>query len=121
MMYRCPYNVAISCELTSSCLGCQFCKPIEITDSKEITLQKIDQAVKYVFAHNKLRIYCTPRQVAMYFASEKTKVHLTKIASYYGLKNHATVIHATRTISDLCKFDKELKEKVDKINELLCK
>jgi chromosomal replication initiator protein len=42
-----------------------------------------------------------PRQVAMYLAKELTQKSLPEIGDLFGGRDHTTVLHAVRKISDL--------------------
>jgi chromosomal replication initiator protein len=62
-----------------------------------------------------------PRQIAMYFS--KKMVSPTPSLAFIGLqignKDHATVYHACKTISNLMETDKKFKAKIDKIELVL--
>ena len=64
------------------------------------------------------------RQVAMYFAKIYTKNSLASIGSQIGGKDHATVLHACKTVNNLMETDKRFKryitdlEKRFKLQEL---
>lgn len=64
------------------------------------------------------RIYAVPRQVAMYLVDKFTKLGLAKNAALFN-KDHATVIHAKKTIKDLMPFDKDLKKEVLKLEMIV--
>jgi len=59
------------------------------------------------------------RQVAMYFAKTFTKNSLAVIGSVIGGKDHATVLHACRTVQNLMDTDKKFKQYVDDIEKKL--
>ena len=51
------------------------------------------------------------RQIAMYFAKNMTKSSLSSIGAHCG-KDHATVLHACRTVNNLIETDKKFKASV---------
>jgi len=57
------------------------------------------------------------RQIAMYFCKNLTKSSLSTIGSTIGGKDHATVLHAYRTISNLIETDKSFKLQMDEIEK----
>jgi hypothetical protein len=59
------------------------------------------------------------RQIAMYYSKLLTKSSLATIGLQIGGKDHATVLHACGTISNLYDTDKELRFKVDEIGNRL--
>lgn len=56
------------------------------------------------------------RQLAMFFAKKYTKSSLASIGSQIGDRDHATVLHACKTIDNLIETDKEFKKFHDDIN-----
>ncbi|MES2604512.1 MAG: chromosomal replication initiator protein DnaA [Pseudomonadota bacterium] len=56
------------------------------------------------------RSVARPRQMAMCLSKELTNHSLPEIGSYYGGRDHTTVLHACRTISDLRKSDVDMEE-----------
>lgn len=59
------------------------------------------------------------RQVAMFFAKNFTKNSLAVIGSIIGGKDHATVLHACRTVQNLMETDKKFKQYVEEIEKKL--
>lgn len=57
-----------------------------------------------------------PRQVAMYLRKKNTKESLAKIGKRYG-RDHATVLHAFRTVNNLLETDKEYRRKVESVQK----
>ena len=52
------------------------------------------------------------RQLAMYFSKQFTKSSLSNIGLHCGGKDHATVLHACRTVNNLMDTDKKFKAQV---------
>ena len=59
------------------------------------------------------------RQIAMYFSKSMTKSSLATIGSQIGGKDHATVLHACRTVANLKDTDKNFKVYLDEIENRL--
>ena len=59
------------------------------------------------------------RQVAMYFASKLTEETLTTIGTTIGKRNHATVLHACKTVSDLIDTDKHFRHSLEELEQKL--
>ncbi|MBU1683632.1 chromosomal replication initiator protein DnaA, partial [Patescibacteria group bacterium] len=49
-----------------------------------------------------------PRQVIMYLAKTKLHMSLAKIGQLIGNRNHTTVMHSVKRISDQLKNDRQL-------------
>lgn len=59
------------------------------------------------------------RQVAMYFSKSLTKSSLATIGAQIGGKDHATVLHACKTVNNLIETDKRFRLQVDEIEKKL--
>jgi chromosomal replication initiator protein len=59
------------------------------------------------------------RQIAMYFSKSLTKYSLTSIGAQIGAKDHATVLHACKTVNNLKDTDKNFRQYVDDIEKKL--
>jgi hypothetical protein len=61
------------------------------------------------------------RQISMYFSRELTELSLSKIGLKHGEKDHATVDHSHKTVSNLYGSDKSYRVDIDKIEKRLVK
>lgn len=59
------------------------------------------------------------RQLAMFFAKKFTKSSLATIGSQIGDRDHATVLHACKTVDNLVATDKQFKKYVEDIHKKL--
>ncbi len=57
------------------------------------------------------------RQLAMYFAKKHTKSSLATIELHCGNKDHATVLHACRTVNNLIETDKQFRIYVEELDK----
>ena len=57
------------------------------------------------------------RQLAMYFAKKHTKASLATIGLHCGNKDHATVLHACRTVNNLIDTDKQFRIYVEELDK----
>ena len=94
---------------------------------KEIT---IDHIVKVVCDYysieldtfnsaKRTRDVAQARQVAMYLAKQHTKAPLTVIGSSIGGRNHATVLHSCKAVSDMMDTDKVFKSQIEEIDKIV--
>lgn len=94
---------------------------------KDISIDYILKSVCEYFGitvdslHNKTRKreIVQARQIAMYFAKMLTKSSLSTIGSVIGQKDHATVLHACKTVNNLMDTDKRFKSQVLDIEKKL--
>lgn len=95
------------------------------TNAKEISIEYIQKIICDYFkistdtinAKTRKREIVQARQLSMFFAKKYTKLPLSLIGAYCGNKDHATVLHACRTISNLYDTDKKMKLYVDDIDK----
>jgi chromosomal replication initiator protein len=59
------------------------------------------------------------RQIAMFFSKSLTKSSLASIGSQIGHKDHATVLHACKTVNNLIDTDKQFKIDMEEIEKRL--
>ena len=59
------------------------------------------------------------RQLAMYFAKKLTKASLASIGSQIGKRDHATVLHACKTVDNLAATDKQFRKYVEDLRKKL--
>ncbi|MCR4738374.1 MAG: chromosomal replication initiator protein DnaA [Bacteroidales bacterium] len=95
------------------------------TNAKEISIEYIQKIICDYFkisteainARTRKREIVQARQLSMYFAKKYTKLPLSLIGAYCGNKDHATVLHACRTINNLYETEKKMKMYVDDIDK----
>lgn len=84
--------------------------------NRQITLELIQKTVADFFkikvaemySQKRTRAIARPRQVAMWLARELTAHSLPEIGEAFGGRDHTTVMHACRTITDLKSRDTQL-------------
>lgn len=59
------------------------------------------------------------RQLAMFFAKKFTKASLASIGSQIGKRDHATVLHACKTVDNLSATDKQFRKYVEDLSKKL--
>lgn len=59
------------------------------------------------------------RQLAMFFAKKYTKASLASIGSQIGKRDHATVLHACKTVDNLSSTDKQFRKYVEDLSKRL--
>ena len=93
--------------------------------SREISIDYIPKIVSDYFkipidminSKTRKREIVQARQIAMYFSKKFTKSSLATIGIHCGNKDHATVLHACRTVNNLIDTDKQFRVYVDDIEK----
>lgn len=94
---------------------------------REISIDYIQKVVSDYFqldvetlqSKTRKRHIVQARQLAMFFAKKYTKSSLQNIGSQIGDRDHATVLHACKTVDNLVETDKQFKKFVEDINKKL--
>ena len=118
------YNKEIDWELTR-----QIVSKFVTLDNKIITPEKIQNTVSGYFhidlkeIHSKSRKQeiAKARQIAMFLCKKYTNYSFAHIGSIVGKRDHATVLHACRTVQDLIDIDKSFRSVMNDIEVLLKK
>ncbi len=94
---------------------------------KEVSIEYIQRVVSDYFqmdvatlqSKTRKRHIVQARQLAMYFAKKLTKASLASIGSQIGKRDHATVLHACKTVDNLTMTDKQFKKYVEDLTKKL--
>ena len=92
---------------------------------KEVSIDYIQKMVADYFemdidtlqSKTRKRHIVQARQLAMYFAKKYTKASLASIGSQIGKRDHATVLHACRTVENLADTDKQFKKYIEDLGK----
>jgi len=95
--------------------------------SKEITIEYIQKVICDYFklsievlkSPTRKRDVVQARQMTMYLAKQKTTYSLSIIGARCGGRDHATVLHACRTVANLYETNKTFKQHLDHIEKQL--
>lgn len=93
--------------------------------SREISIDYIQKVVCDYFnlpidiinSKTRKREIVQARQLAMFFSKKHTKSSLATIGMYCGNKDHATVLHACRTVNNLVETDKQFRTYVEELEK----
>lgn len=115
-------NKEIDLELAEKVVGIS----IKI-EKKEITVDRIQDTVCEHFDLDKLLIssksrkreIVQARQIAMYLSKKYTDYSFARIGELVGNKDHATVLHACKTVKDLIEIDISFRSNVERIEKTL--
>lgn len=94
---------------------------------REITIEHIQNTVGEYFnipvdkinSSTRKREIVQARQLAMFFSKAYTKHSLAAIGSKLGKKDHATVLHACKTVKNLYDTDRDFKKHFDELENML--
>ena len=92
---------------------------------KEISIDHIQKVVSDYFqmdvmtlqSKTRKRHIVQARQLAMFFSKKFTKASLASIGTKIGHRDHATVLHACKTVDNLAFTDKQFRKYVEDLNK----
>ncbi|PCH75884.1 MAG: chromosomal replication initiator protein DnaA [Flavobacteriaceae bacterium] len=94
---------------------------------REVSIDYIQKVVSNYFdldvatlqSKTRKRHIVQARQIAMFFAKRLTKASLANIGAQIGKRDHATVLHACKTVDNLTETDKNFRKYVDDLRKKL--
>jgi chromosomal replication initiator protein len=113
---------AITLELAKSMID-KFVKnqarEVSIDYIQKVVCDYFDMPIELLKSKTRKREVVQARQIAMYFAKKMTKSSLASIGSHCGGKDHATVLHACRTVNNLSETDKQFRLYLEELDKKL--
>lgn len=84
-------------------------REVSIDYIQKVVCDYFDLPLEILKSKTRKREVVQARQISMYFSKKMTKSSLANIGAHCGGKDHATVLHACRTVSNLSETDKQFK------------
>lgn len=94
-------------------------REISIDYIQKVVCSYFNIPVEQIQSKTRKREIVQARQVAMFFSKNLTKASLATIGSQIGGKDHATVLHACKTVNNLIETDKRFRIQIDEIEKKL--
>ncbi len=94
-------------------------REISIDHIQKIVCNYFNVPSEQIQSKTRKREIVQARQVAMFFSKNLTKASLATIGSQIGRKDHATVLHACKTVNNLIETDKGFRLQIDEIGKKL--
>lgn len=96
-------------------------KAVTIDDILKVVCKHFDLEASAIHTKSRKREVVQARQIAMYLAKNYTDFSTSKIGKFIGNKDHATVLHACKTVKGQLEVDKSFQAEVQEIESLLKK
>jgi chromosomal replication initiator protein len=84
-------------------------REISIDYIQKVVSDYFDMPIELMKSKTRKREVVQARQIAMFYAKNMTKASLATIGAQCGGKDHATVLHAYRTVNNLIETDKQFR------------
>jgi chromosomal replication initiator protein len=92
-------------------------REVSIDYIQKVVCDYFDLPIELMKSKTRKREVVQARQIAMYFAKQLTKSSLANIGAHCGGKDHATVLHACKTVNNLMETDKRFRGYVDELDK----
>lgn len=92
-------------------------KEISIDYIQKIVCDYFEIPIDQINSKTRRREIVQARQLAMYFSRKHTKLSLASIGDACGNKDHATVLHASKTVENLLETDKQFRQHVEELDK----
>ncbi len=92
-------------------------REISIDYIQKVVCDYFNLPVELMISNTRKREIVQARQLAMFFSKKLTKASLATIGLHCGNKDHATVLHACRTVTNLQETDKQFKQYIDELEK----
>ncbi|MEG0391133.1 MAG: chromosomal replication initiator protein DnaA, partial [Anaerovoracaceae bacterium] len=109
-----PINLSLAKDTLKDILSSSDMK-ISIDSIKRIVCRHFGITIKDMDSSKRTRNLAFPRQIAMYLCKELTDNSLPKIGEAFGGKDHTTVLHAHKKITNDLNSDEDLKETIEEL------
>lgn len=94
-------------------------REVSIDYIQKVVCDYFDLPIELLKSKTRKREIVQARQIAMYFAKKMTKSSLANIGMHCGGKDHATVLHACRTVNNLQETDKHFRKYLEDLEKKL--
>lgn len=85
---------------------------IQISDIAGVVARRFNLKISDLQGKKRSRSIALPRQMAMYLARRLTRHSLEEVGTYFGGRDHTTVLHANRLIGERRKLEDELNQQL---------
>jgi chromosomal replication initiator protein len=92
-------------------------REVSIDFIQKVVCDYFDLPLEMLKSKTRKREIVQARQIAMYFAKSLTKSSLATIGMHCGGKDHATVLHACRTVNNLMETDKRFRAYIEELEK----
>jgi chromosomal replication initiator protein len=112
-------DVALATEVLDAMYPGHRQRPPSITDVQEAVADHFGLTTDELTSASRVSRLAWPRQVAIHLARDLTGASLPTIGKAFGGRNHATVIHACKRVSERMKNDHQAVEVIGQLSQLV--
>lgn len=94
-------------------------REVSIEYIQKVVCDYFDLPIEMLKSKTRKREVVQARQISMFFSKKMTKSSLANIGAHCGGKDHATVLHACRTVVNLSETDKQFRHYLEDLEKKL--
>jgi chromosomal replication initiator protein len=94
-------------------------REVSIDYIQKVVCDYFDLPIEMMKSKTRKREVVQARQIAMFFSKKMTKSSLASFGMHCGGKDHATVLHACRTVNNLIETDKQFRGYISELEKKL--
>ena len=94
-------------------------REVSIEYIQKVVCDYFDLPIEMLKSKTRKREVVQARQISMYFSKKMPKSSLANIGAHCGGKDHATVLHACRTVVNLSETDKQFRNYLEELEKKL--
>lgn len=113
---NCAIDLALAEKVVSGIVNIKP-KTITIEHIRDVVCDHFGLKIEDMLSKRRDRQLAQARQIAMYLAKNYTQLSLSTIGATIGKRDHATVLHACKVVSDLMEMDKSYKGCIEEIKQ----
>jgi len=106
-------DTALAAEALKDIIPSNRPRKITIKGIQAFISERYNISEKEILSRKRTRSIAFPRQIAMYLSRELTDLSLPKIGQEFGGRDHTTVIHAHKKITELIEVDNEFQSEIN--------
>ncbi|MBP5375779.1 MAG: chromosomal replication initiator protein DnaA [Bacteroidaceae bacterium] len=115
LVYNCDINMTLVRKLMPQFVEKHSKKEITVEDVKQTVCDHFNLKVSQIDSRERTQRIAYARQLAMYLAEHMTHTSHMQIGRLIGNRNHATVVHALKQISDMMTTDHHVRDEVEEL------
>lgn len=106
-------NVNLAAQALQNIIKNQRPKTITIKMIQKFIAEKFNITINEILSKKRTKTIAYPRQIAMYLARELTDSSLPKIGEQFGKRDHTTILHGHKKISEMILDDESFENEIN--------
>ena len=115
----CPITLATSRQALGGSPLTDLPRQIDMQQILNAVTERFNVKLSELRGPRRHRSIVLARQTCMYLARQMTPHSLEEIGAFFGNRDHSTVLHAQKTISQRCELDEQLRRTVSELEQQL--